>query len=74
MKTLNTNNLANFRMIDEINNGFIELQSQHKLQHKLEKLGGQVNLEQINGLNHRLSGNLVVKCQQTGSFFKAIQK
>ncbi|WP_130537022.1 hypothetical protein [Thiomicrorhabdus indica] len=71
MQTLNAGNLTQFRMIDEINAGYIELKNGQKLQHKLEKLGGSVTLKPIEKLNFRASEKLVVKCQQTGNFFQA---
>ncbi len=71
MQTLNSKNLTQFRMIDEIHAGYIELKSGQKLQTRLEKLGGSVKLKPIEKLNFRANEKLVVKCQQTGNFFQA---
>lgn len=71
MQRLSLTNLHQFRMIDEINNGYIELDNNYKLQQKLEQMGGELPLEPVINMNFCATENLVVKCQQTGAFFKA---
>lgn len=72
MTTLNSNNLNQFNLIDEIHGGYIELNSSKKLQEQLKKSGGSVNLEPVMKMNFCARENLVVKCQNTGNLFKVV--
>lgn len=72
MKQLNSHNLDQFRLIDEIHGGYIELKTHHKLQQTLEQHGGSVPIKPVAKLNFRANEKLVVKCQQTGNFYKAV--
>lgn len=72
MKTLNSNNLDQFALIDEIHNGYTELSNSNKLKEKLNRLGGEVQLQPIQNMNFRPKEKLIVKCQQSGTFFQVI--
>lgn len=72
MKQLNKQNLEQFRLIDEIHSGYVELHSSHKLQQKLQRHGGTVHLKPVERLNFTSNESLVVKCKQTGNFYKAV--